>query len=1828
MKISFGPKLTEAFIEEYIPLLKESFTTNEPTIFDLGRTEWVSTEGIAFIYGWFYKLYRSGKRFVIQMPTTSTPRGNDLFEYLWKYWNICSFLDVDDAGLNYKNVDIFFQLDAGQIVLVNRLARMRQATIGSLIQQGGVFDLLIPLQVIKIPSRSRQEGFEKAINAKIDQVFSIEKNISNLLNKYTIGSAIENKIMSHIIAWELLQNSLEHGYVANDNNKFCVCVLGMTRKPENGIYPAWMSRNYKIEKSIELHPFFIDERSDKMKDRSYLEFTFLDMGIGIAHTLRDSYDKNWQREKSELGKEHEMQDLDTRILEYAFINTSSRQPLSDKIQNYDCIPRGLYYLIDYVRRYKGLIVIRSNKGKISYDLSKEVDGISECICYPTKRAMSDLEGTMVTIYIPALENKPENSRKTLQTVRLSPPRPHRRMDISHLLKPGNPSDHYISLLHLYNEALRSINENTDYIPQNQLIKNFVIELLDNKLREIARTEKNGVLFVDFSFFPSKNIGKKILYYLTSSVYISLYLRCVIANLSDFDLIEQFNTEIRGKLPFIYRPIPCCRFDYSPLFGFPQVRFCLKWIGVKYAEDERLLSDLLLLDPYPNHLQSSFIDSSAAMEHFLIFDKFGNIQKLLLNGIETDGKEGKDCFSDLNNRFREQLSEHIHYNLSNLWMEDGDIDTENGEKKQRHLFLTSRGHFQHKFISLYEPLHDNNTALFIAKLLLDNYLSAILVEEKSPKLFNTIVSVTVSSQLIGSAIRNLINDPASPYNVIQRKNNNNDIRLIRLSNYYSFYSEAPFEEIKQGDKRILLVNDVISTGSLVRDFIEKIKEGGCSINAIFSIADTRVYKEDFHDQKIVNHTWEEEEGSIEFEKGNKDIVFITLCDKIKIFKPKYTRMPDMDLWGNRVDYDLEAKHINPILNSIVQLREEHSETRYLLFDTSEDFLRLIGNDYLDIGHIKFSITHNAYNVDFKGFFNQLKYRDERSERTKRFLRQLYSQLVAKENEILVKDWRARVSSAYNNIVTSLRQTAFDTTEHSLREKISKLITMMEDKEVEFLHASHDANSLFPKIDNMLNYLKGLLSGKEEFQEIFEMIGEMQEELGLEHAGFSPEVVFYPVFSAVEELMKYKEMFSEIFNCDPDNIFPLQRYDTNVGWRFCFPPKLYNLLVRHKRILILDSGSITGASLMQMIDAISIYEPYRIVVLSILGRIEDFDREFFSRIREIKVKHLLTKRQLNILKNNKWAGQEARTKRQIKELLPEDIVPIHIYFGTNIHQFAYQSKEFCPFCQELNMLSNIPKGKDIGYYHHYIKQRRTDIQSKSNYEESLDTWPSYLPMERIKKRPPFLEIFIKRDLIGKLVGYRFYPEYYSEFNSVFGMHYSQSKRDYELLMAVFLHEPRLLKPFRELMPTIYRQLELFLNAVVDEEIGMVELTFEWTKASVVSLVLKMKELEDRLFDTETLFQRLICYSFTEDYAIQTIFFTMEGGLVKGKIPIIMNVLRFFDSADAKAIKKLGITEFDENWKKLEKKVRDLISRLKFGLPGNKTWALLNLNKFYYLDHRALEHTEFNDAFSRAANSRNEKLDAGAMNHVGSVIKHIKEYFISSLNALDVDAYYSKKETYTCLFGETDSVLHEFKAIEKEYERWRNFNLKEGKEEWACRKDLWTRIERFSKRCNLRGEHYLPNGPLDSGFIDFFNNLRARPIETFIEEIKLSIGNARERSAIEWNLPIIEALQKEDVFLYIHKTALQDVFRIIVLNKMKHLKEEMDPEITYMFKIDKDRAIFTITQNKLYKGDPFDTAQKINEILSHYQSEIFIRNDGDHCDFSFFFFNKLNDKENENN
>jgi len=280
--------------------------------------------------------------------------------------------------------------------------------------------------------------------------------------------------------------------------------------------------------------------------------------------------------------------------------------------------------------------------------------------------------------------------------------------------------------------------------------------------------------------------------------------------------------------------------------------------------------------------------------------------------------------------------------------------------------------------------------------------------------------------------------------------------------------------------------------------------------------------------------------------------------------------------------------------------------------------------------------------------------------------------------------------------------------------------------------------------------------------------------------------------------------------------LPRIDTPKGWRFTFPPAALNEPIKDKKVLIIDDGSCTGETLLQMIDTISFLKVSKITVFSIIARLEDFQREFFSRIHQIRADYI-----------KEEAGSH---KIEIR------MVPIEIFFGVNLHIPNYAARSSCPFCEEKRQLISIrrrapspPKSvmKYLTYRLRGLQEYDTagaplndnnDIgeDHKGIYRGS----PDYLPVGIDLKKA-----YLLRDKLGKLETYRLFSDYLNEFQQI-----AITTDTFEIFMAVLLHEPQLMNSINQFLPELKLELRNVISKIIYSN-GLPDIHNRWKKAELL-------------------------------------------------------------------------------------------------------------------------------------------------------------------------------------------------------------------------------------------------------------------------------------------------------------------------------------------------------------------------------------------------------------
>jgi hypothetical protein len=1465
--IDFGPSISDDHIESYFAknsldesIFQTSFKSDVTNVlFDFTLTEWVTAEQITFLFAWIRNVKLSGKKITVRLPYRS---------------NLINLVKSGKIGKQEMErlTGKYSDQKGGYIDSQTRIERRLRCNaflmaVYGLYDRVGLdlydFENMADNVTYNLESRRLEENFHQVIpftyldisapydtkydlsfqdvialrgkkNANGFPIFQLQKEIQELLKKYACYSPFESKILSNVITQELYVNAMEHSKRRNDVNlqtRECYITAFLSNKWES-TDNQYFNKRFLNEKRTEELDFYKDKiQIQKLlpttqdirfrpgtrevdllnfpvfRNISYLEFSFLDLGIGIPESLGDQmrYSEQEHPGKLELmSTQFDSVNTDAKVIEYAMMMDTSSAPIDQRIQYYELVPRGLYFLVDMVRRYKGLLTIRSGRARVTFDFSdrlyisershmnvvelRAIKQIRDAVRHENHNYAS-FPGTHYSIVLPEMISSAEN-KETQQPVRPDDERLNTYaygLRANQFLSPHPKEEfstgrfEYIGILFLYNAIVEELSKDNGTI-NNALIYNKLFAAVNNALDALSGA--NCIIFFDFSGLKTGTASWiKILYYLINTPKINEYTKAIIVNLppdennilqtireNKFVRTDTLSKEVHAfPEPFLYKAIPCIQFriDISEKEN-------IKWIGLKSHDDESLLTELLLGEKetvstsrlrYPGNTESNLF-VKADLRIYPTYHGYDQIQM----------------------RFEEAQRRSIAKFLKKYVANGGEYPD-----NIQMVFLPSRGGYQVKYLSLYEVLHDKYVARFFAKCLLERYafhcrkIANQKAYDYAKFRFSKIIAVTVSSQLLGIAIRDLIEQddtfaflrtPAIP-----ERGSDSAPDLVMLSNYFSFESEKPFEKITGGDN-VLLVNDVISTGSLVGKLID-ILEGkkNAIVKAIFSIADCRVAATG------------EDEMECHFFPGHEEVWF-TLNNEsdglqIKRYRTTYTG-------------DAVQKRINPLLNTIVELKAVHGEQRKILFADPAQLINDPNIDarYFKIGHFQQNLTHNGYMTNMRPLF---------------------------------------ASTAGPYIITRVK------------DKIQELYYGdISDKKSDY------ARVKIASMNHQLRMLKDAIGDEKNegaFQQIRTGFLHLMQNISLgqynsEEDLFKPDFIFYPVFSGMEKVSHFE--LSRIFHTHPDNIIGLQRFDTPKGWRFPFPAKRFNRLTFKKKVMIIDSGSLTGESLVQLIDNIGFLDVSEIVVVSIINRVEDFFREFYSRLTSLRVKKL--KSSADDVENNL--------------VEPMHTVPISVIFGLNLHIPVYSSSVSCPFCEESTYLRQIiesDKHSLTTEVKNYIAFRRNEIASLSSVKDTLCDI-SYLPTLRTLKNTLTVDtkgIFLMRDMLGKIDSYRFYPDYFDEFNKlVRDINASSSWYDQPLIQQrierVFiciLHESHLVEIVKNylnsLLPFMYEYLDRkFLHTTADPE----TLYYQWNAYTLTQLTFILRK--ELIYDL-TVFERLLSY-----------------------------------------------------------------------------------------------------------------------------------------------------------------------------------------------------------------------------------------------------------------------------------------------------------------------------------------------------------------------------------
>jgi len=1387
LTIIFDEKFTSINLDAVIAKYwKDSFTERE-VIFNLKKIEWISLEEMTFLFGWIRAIKRQNKKLAkifVELPSLqeSEPEifKNDQIRSeiirrrrtrlisLWDKWKIYEKCELQPDDFNVTSE-------------INKFVNKQELNDNN-------WHKVVPFFAIPIGKYQNVNELRETIKAEIEQKFKLQEHVQRILADNTSNSVFSNKSLSQIITTELYLNAIHHSEKGTNNEeKECYFAIALKNKinvqkyisgknTEGKIIDSKMGeiavqrileRNAKNERPIDERGFFQDPKDQsRFVNNSYVEFTFIDYGQGIPDTLRLTYRKEIENPlrqdfiRAQLSNIHFSKDKsykvneDSLILEYAFLLHSSRHPFETQLQVNEYIPRGLYFLLDIIKRYDGQVVVKSNRGKIVYDFSR-TSIIKDAVTWGEEPKNSFFPGTLISIYIPA--------EKREGTVRLNAV----QRILQYSREEQKVQNEYLNVGDLQKKAIAAYHKN------NSLTEPSLLELYNSFFKvlndEIDTLNKSAcIVYLDFAGSNSNVIDHKIYYYLCNSPKINEHTSLVIINPPDRQILKNVQQSILNSSDAIYRPIPC-------VFGVNDVI----WIGIKTLDDEQALNRLL------KYVASG---QTAAVSDFRdVYSLSGNVVRIKwVDNKRTRGNVSlemapveeimsmKLLVPELNNK-------HLFETIPAMFIK-GVLSKEEKHKvllkKKDQVYWTSGGYYQNEFIRFIEKLYeinfiDQSASRFQNDFEFGRKVSEYLIKKYEHLLgisleFDCIVSVTLSSQLLANSVRDIY---CQHKNIEEEKDKP---VIIRLANYYEFTSEQAFKKIKKY-QRVLIVNDVISTGRLNEEIYTSLvgEEKKANVIGIFSIVDSREQTEIVNGKEILP----EVEHFCNKEINDKTIWLLRYPIK------KFRHIPNRNA---------EIISIDPVINTPNTMRYERSDVSRLIYsDTNEKgynnahFLSAIQDPkMLMIGHLHHNVAHHSY------FFK------------------LHEWFLSLEGQKVI-----------TYMLDSIRDGNSGTNYNAVNK--GKTITT-----VDFLQHELAINESYFKEHNVTTF--------KQYEKVMAELKKLRAEvddLELLNYELKTNLVFYPMFSGAEVLNKgdYKKVFRLSSHAD-FIVFPLGRVDTPKGWRFTFPPKVLNEITeKYKHIFILDDGTCTGETLMQIIDSVAFLNVERIAVLSVVGRLEDFQREFFSRLQSIKV---IYEKSDKVVRNR--------------------IVPLNIFFGAHFHIQVYPAfTSNCPFCEELQHLKtemNLNPPEPVA---RYIRNRAEDLDvfetdglRYENFRHSdgklFNGLPPYLPQDIDRRK-----LFLYRDKIGKLSSYRTFKEYLQGFKD----------NNLEIWIAVLLHEPKLSKTIEQLLPSLKNELLKFIQDVLKILISddmpprlsetLQNLRFNWKQSQLVRFL----NLLDREYLTDS-------------------------------------------------------------------------------------------------------------------------------------------------------------------------------------------------------------------------------------------------------------------------------------------------------------------------------------------------------------------------------------------
>lgn len=649
-------KLLKKFADKHLDVLMDSIHRNfqlkqdDKYIFDLTDVEYIANQELLVLSSLFSIFIDNNIEVEILLfkkgvSTNEIPsRVKKQIIELWVVWEVWRIIPDSDY---YK----YFGLDGNSIEGL-------QEDEGYYPQKAELYTRHGVTPFVQLDFINNYDANE--IQKRINNVFKLSNAVKELLIKNNCYHPFTSNSLSTIITEELYLNFLDHSLESAFNGFNAFASMSISFKNSlNDEFKYLNKLNFETEQIEEAKSFFFDFKNREYLNRPYIEFSFLDFGTGISNTLKDELPNT----------------SDSEILKFAFCHNSSRHPITvvdNKPENF--IPRGLFDVLSIVQRYKGLLIVRSNNGKILYDFSKTDNIVKAFSRFGDETHF--FPGTLISLYIPTLVNN-----KSLKETSIKPEVVFQNINAKNKF--------YLNL----NDVLKNIN------PRKETLYSDCLKALRNAI--LKNSNKPLIIYLSFlGYNYEERVSRKLLIYLLTDYDINIKTNIVIIHGPKEKVVNDIANNIKS-LSSVYKkykvhPLPIIKYHKD------EDDILIKWLGVYDEDDIKKLDDLLYSEF--SLARSDFNEPNNLEGHILSYDSHGN---LISNFPDR---------SELINMFKNEEDTLIKNNLANL-LEENDGIVKNNRKD---LYLCNGNYYQKEYIEINNIISSkeelvNVTRLFFKKL---------------------------------------------------------------------------------------------------------------------------------------------------------------------------------------------------------------------------------------------------------------------------------------------------------------------------------------------------------------------------------------------------------------------------------------------------------------------------------------------------------------------------------------------------------------------------------------------------------------------------------------------------------------------------------------------------------------------------------------------------------------------------------------------------------------------------------------------------------------------------------------------------------------------------------------------------------------------------------------------------------------------------------------------------------------------------------------------------------------------------------------------------------